>query len=250
MTCTSCYLATALLLVATAPVVGQEAVFAVKKCDEPKVPIGTLPAAGGTVHYRLGPDGRPDTASVGVTQVTGLSVAGFRSVVVRQLHSCRFEVSKSRPELPVGVVQSFTTKGSTISFGSATGMSQLPAVLDPAAPPLPLDSFPLQPDDARLEERPRRITCSNPLPARPLPRAEMEQWFRDNMGTIMAEVRVNADGKPDRRVRVISSDNASATKSLVNLLLNCKFVPGRYFGVPVPGLTMERMGIVGGPPPS
>ena len=76
----------------------------------------------------------------------------------------------------------------------------------------------------------------------------MEQWFRDNMGTIMAEVRVNADGKPDRRVRVISSDNSSATRSLVNLLLICKFVPGRYFGVPVPGLTMERMGIVGGPP--
>jgi hypothetical protein len=65
-----------------------------KKCDDPKVPIGVLPSGNSVIWYRLGRDGKPDTSGMGVVQVLGMSVAGVRSVAVRLLSACRFDVKK------------------------------------------------------------------------------------------------------------------------------------------------------------
>jgi hypothetical protein len=70
------------------------ALYPVDKCGDPKVPIGVVPQGAGTVSCRLGKDGTPDTASIAVHKVLGLSVAGFRSVAVRALSPCRFDVGR------------------------------------------------------------------------------------------------------------------------------------------------------------
>src|ERR1700704_6313162 len=68
--------------------------YAVKKCDDPKVPIGMLSKGLGTIWFRLGKDGKPDTASISVLHVIGLSAVGMRSVAARQLSACRFHMRK------------------------------------------------------------------------------------------------------------------------------------------------------------
>ena len=96
----------AMLMLASSPLAAQAptvASFAVKKCDEPKVPIGMLRTAAGTVTFRLAKVGKPDTTSLAVVKVLGLSVAGFKSAVPWQLSACRFEMGSVAVPSPMTV---------------------------------------------------------------------------------------------------------------------------------------------------
>lgn len=261
-------LAGAAICLAFRPVAGQSpsgAGYSVKKCDDPKVPIGVLPKGFGTVSYLLGKDGKPDTASIAVLKVFGLSVAGFHSVASRELNGCRHDMGNVAPNATVSVVQEIRfADSSSIDVGVATASPApgTPLAVEPLG--FPKDSFPMPIDDRRIEERPRRLSCKPPqLPqirvsASGTSRADaqaqmqsqvrtaMEQWNDFNAGTLIGQVRVGIDGKPGTQIRVIEVSNPSAAQNLAELIGGCRFVPGRYHGVLVPALVETKIGIVAG----
>lgn len=262
-------LAAAAICLAMAPATGQSPSmpggYAVKKCDDPKVPIGVLPKGLGTVSYLLGKNGKPDTASIAVLKVFGLSVAGFRSVSVRELSACNLDMGTPAPTAPVGVVQEIGfADSSSIDVGVATASAApgTPLAVEPLG--LPKDAFPMPIEDRRIEERPRRLSCKPPqLPqirasASGRSRADaqaqmqvqvriaMEQWNDFNAGTLVGQVRVGIDGKPGTQIKVIEVSNPSAAQNLAELIAGCRFVPGRYHGVLVPAFVETKIGIVTG----
>src|SRR5579872_1581973 len=85
-----------------------------KKCDEPKVPIGSLHPGTATIWYRIDKNARPDTGSVGVVTTTGISIGGARSIAVRVLNACRFDLPKGAPVAAGLITQvGFDTSGVT-----------------------------------------------------------------------------------------------------------------------------------------
>jgi hypothetical protein len=219
--------------------------YRVRKCTVMKVPIGRLPNATGTVSLLLGKNGTPDTSSIAVLQVAGISVNGLRSAAVRRLSACQYDMGKSAPKASVGVVLELATNDTAIQVGVATPTGT-------PGPPLAMESaetsfatFPLPLDDSRIEERPRRLHCGDPTPGMVSMQQmqQMEEWFRTSTGTVVAEVLVAADGKPDHRVKVIRTSNPSATVNLVNWLVGCEFVPGRYRGIAVPAFMRDSIGL-------
>lgn len=243
--------AVTILILAVAPAPGQlpsgpaKALigYAVKKCIDPKVPIGRLPNATGTVSLVLGKDGRPDTLSIAVLQVAGISVSGFCSAAVRRLSACQYEIKGSAAKTLVGVVLTVTTNDTAVQAGVATptGTPGFPLAMEPVE--ISRDSFPLPLDDPRLEERPRRLHCGNSSP-RLVPRDRIVEWSSASMGSLRAEVLVASDGKPNRRVKIIWTSNPPATRDLVNWMVGCEFVPGRYRGIAVPAFVLDSIGLV------
>lgn len=242
----------------SAPLAGQAAInaptpsdsVAVRECVAPKVPIGMLSPASGTIQFVLRKDGKPDTTAVEVTNVSGISAAGLRSVAVRTLSGCRFESGEAVGSGVRRVTATVRLDGMSPVVGAAylspspeAGLAILP--LD-----IPLDSFPLAIDDARLEERPRRLRCADP----PLPPGGTRQQLTEQLrawrevwaGRLAAKATIGVDGRPDRRVMVISTSNPVATQNLVNLLLGCVYVAGRYHGIPVPAFVRDSIGVVSG----
>jgi hypothetical protein len=239
--------------------------YPIKKCDDPKVPIGVLPKGFGTVSFLLGKDGKPDTASIAVLKVIGLSVAEFRSVAARELNGCRHDMGTVAPTAPVNVVQEIRfADSSSIDVGVATASPApgTPLAIEPLG--LPKDSFPMPIDDRRVEERPRRLSCKAPqsppirVAASGTSRADfqaqmqtqlriaVEQWNDVNAGTLVGQVRVGVDGKPGTQVRVIEVSNPLAAQNLAELIGGCRFVPGRYHGVLVPAIVETKIGIAPG----
>lgn len=222
----------------------------VKNCGDPKVPIGLLSTASGTVQLTLARNGRPDTASIAVTEVTGMSAAGFRSVAVRKLGACRFDVGKVAGNAGVQVRAAMQVGGATITLGPAVPSPEPAPALALTALDLPIDSFPLPYQDARVEEHPRRLRCNDPpMPSAGSPqqmRERMREWSATWMGIIHARVNVGVNGTPERRVLVLDSSNSDATSNLVNLLLGCSYVPGRTHGVVVPTYMIDSIGVVTG----
>ncbi len=217
--------------------------YAVKKCTALKVPVGRLPHATGAVSLLLGKDGRPDTSSIAVLQVAGMSVSGFRSAAVRRLSACQYEMGRSTAKTPVGVVLELSTTDTAVQVGVAT-----PTITP--EPPLAMESldiaygaFPLALDDPRVEEGPRRLHCGDPTPGL-VSRQQIEEWFRNFTGMVVVEVLVAPDGTPDHRVKIIRSSNPSATRNLVNWLVSCEYVPGRYRGIAVAALLRDSIGVV------
>jgi hypothetical protein len=247
-------LATALICLCVAAASSQAPSYAVKKCDAPKEEAGVLPRISGQAFYRLAKDGKPDTASIQVLRVFGISAAGFRSVVARRLSTCRFDVEKAALNAPAGVMSEIMADTTWFAVAIATPWitPAAPLAIEPLG--LPKDSFPMRGDDRRIEERPRQISCkeATALPpqshrttsmatttaaiaqAQATQRTETDQWNVAHAGTLVAEVRVGIDGKPGSAVRVISVTNAFATTSLAELIGGCRYVPGRYHGVLVP----------------
>lgn len=243
--------AATILVLAVAPAIGQLPPspataligYAVKRCIDPKVPIGRLPNANGTVSLLLGKDGRPDTLSIAVLQVAGISISGFRSAAVRRLSACQYEMGRSAPRTSVGVVLKLTTNDTAVQAGVATptGTPGPPLAMEPFE--ISPDTFPLPLDDPRLEERPRRLHCGNPSPQL-VPRDRIVEWSSASMGSLLAEVLVASDGKPNHRVKVIWTSNPSATRNLVNWMVGCAFVPGRYRGIAVPAFVQDSLGLL------
>lgn len=232
-----------------------------RKCDEPKTPIGMLPKGYGSIAYQLGKDGKPDTASIAVLKVIGLSAPAFHSVAARELSACRFDVGKPEPGKSVLVVSDVTFSDSAhveIGTTSATPDSGTPMSLD--ASPLPKESLPLAVDDRRIEERPRRLSCKAPqgprmtsvtgrgssqaaaqADARSQIEQQMDQWNQTHGGVLVAEILVGADGKPGSQVRVISVSNPMAAQNLAEIIGGCRFAPGRVNGVAVPVYMVTRV---------
>lgn len=223
-----------------------------KKCDDPKVPIGMLPKGFGTIWFRLGKDGKPDTASISVLHAIGLSAAGVRSVAARQLSACRFDMGKPEPKDPTGVVSDITFADSAAELGVTTP-SPTPGTPLPMEPQsIPKDSLPLVFGDRRVEERPRRLSCKGQPQQAPVlitgrgatpaqarqdaqDQARMAQMQHNaTSGTLFAQFRVEIDGKPGSQVRVIEVSNPMATQSLADLIGGCRFAPGRIHGIAIP----------------
>lgn len=233
--------------------------YPVKKCDDLKVPIGSLPTVSGQVIYLLGKDGKPDTATVAVVKLSGMSVAGFRSVARRQLSACRFDVGTTGLDAAIWVVEEVRTDSERVTAEGATTSAapQTSLAIEPFD--IPKDSFPLPIDNRRTEERPRRLSCPypvtptiRPLPARNVTTDAQAQaatssrnavmTFNDfSAGTLVAQVRVGIDGKPGTQVRVISVSNPPAAQKLAELIGGCRFVPARYHGVLVPAFVETTM---------
>jgi hypothetical protein len=248
-----CLLATVGTVVATTPAPSQVppaaggTQYAVKKCDEPNVPIGWLPKVAGQVTYLLGKDGRPDTATVAVVTLSGMSVAGFRSVAKRQLSVCRFDIGTAGLTAAVRVVEEIGGDSATVTALGATPATEPGTTLAIESFDISKDSFPLPIDDRRIDERPRRLSC--PYPQRPRGsissagaaradaqaqaplRLAMTTYDELSAGTLVAQVRVGVDGRPGTQVRVISVSNPSAAQNLAELIGGCRFVPARYHGV-------------------
>src|ERR1017187_6059426 len=259
-----CLLATVGTVVATTPAPSQVppaaggTQYAVKKCDEPKVPIGWLPKVAGQVTYLLGKDGRPDTATVAVVTLSGMSVAGFRSVARRQLSVCRFDIGTAGLTAAVRVVEEIGADSATVTALGATPATEPGTTLAIEPSDISKDSLPLPIDDRRIDERPRRLSC--PYPQRPrvsgppvgsassagVTRADaqaqapsrlaMTSFNEHSAGTLVAQVRVGVDGRPGTQVRVLSVSNPLAAQNLAELIGGCRFVPARYHGVLVPAL--------------
>jgi hypothetical protein len=237
-----------------------------KKCDDPKVPIGVLPTGSAVIWYRLAHDGKPDTAGMGVVQVLGMSVAGARSVAVRLLSSCRFEFRKG-DDLSAGLLTELRFDTTQVSLGS-TNHADGPATLRTLeAFNLPRDSI-LSIGDHRIEERPRVVKCaSSPRPpdfhasgrgatqaqAQAASRAEIgpqvDSWNRMNAGQLLAEVIVNPDGKVDDNVQVVQISNPAATATLSETVRRCNWIPGRALGIAVPMRARMVMVVAGVPMP-
>ena len=220
-----------------------------KKCDDPKTPIGILPSGNAVIWYRLGHDGRPDTAGMGVVQVAGLSVAGVRSVALRLLSGCHFDTRKG-DDPNAGLVTELRFDSARVSLG-ATNHADGPAALRAPEPlDLPRDTV-LGAGDRRVEEKPRGLKCASPRPpeirasgrgatqaearasAQPEVTAQVDNWNRMNTGQLVADVVVTPAGRIDDNIQVVQVSNPAATGSLSELVRSCSWVPGRVLGVPV-----------------
>jgi hypothetical protein len=230
----------------------------IKKCDLPKTPVGDLRASSATLSYRVTKDAKLDTASLGVVSTDGISAAEARSVAIRILGACRFDVPKgSSPDQRVITPMKFD---SGVAIGATTHA-------DPAAPLLPLDALDLASDavpllstDSRVEERPRITRCpSLPPPtigtvsgrgasrqeAAAQANAELARqfdiWNHTNSGELVADVVIRTDGKVDANVKVVTSSNPGATATLANRIQDCTWVPGRAHGIVIPVRYRARM---------
>jgi hypothetical protein len=252
-------LAVATTACAVIPAAGQSAQYAIKKCDELKVPIGALPEGSGTVSYLISKDGRPDTSSIAVLEVSGLSAAAFRSVMARRLAACRFSGGRAGASSTV-VSEIAQLDSMTLQVASTTASSPTSQPLPLETLSIPLDSFPLPLNDRRIEERPLRLSCNaarTPPPimisGRGATRAQAMQDAQDQMrmaqlqqstkygGTLVAEVRVGIDGKPGPQVRVIEATNRMAVQALADIIATCRFAPARIRGVAVPSYLVVRV---------
>ena len=241
--------------------------FPVKRCDQPKSPFGILLRSTGRVAFRLGTDGRPDTASLMVERVLGMSVAAYRSAAARRLSACRFDVDRAALHASVTVVDQADTDSIGVTIGVAREARDTNAALRPEPLVVPKDSFPLPFGDRRLEERPRQLSCK-PFSGQPPPQlppsarqraaaavsdaqrpgtstaaqsgnlSETQKWNVTYAGTLVAIVRAGVDGKPGSAVRVVSVTNPSAVNRLAELIGGCEFAPGRYRGVAVPSFLL------------
>ena len=235
-----------------------------KKCDDPKVPIGALPTGNAVIWYRVGHDGKPDTAGMGVVQVLGMSVAGVRSVAVRLLSACRYDVKKG-DTLSAGLLTELRFDTVHVALGS-TNHADGPATLRTLETfDLPRDSV-FAAGDRRIEEKPRGLKCPSPprppqfQPSTPIRGAtqgqaqaafradigpQVDNWNRMNTGQLLAEVVVNPDGKLDGKLQVVQVSNPSATATLSEMVNGCTWIPARALGVTV---AMRARMLVGRPP--
>ncbi len=80
MTIPDYFIVTALSCLGAGSAFCQTPSYSLRKCDPPKEEIGILPRISGQLFYLIGKDGKPDTASIKILKVSGISAAGFRSV--------------------------------------------------------------------------------------------------------------------------------------------------------------------------
>lgn len=246
----------AILILGAAPRLQGQALpteFPLKKCDDSKQLVGYLRGQG-LVTYLLATDGKADTASVQVLRAAGVSVAGFRSAVVRQLSACRLDLGRHKPATPVRVQQQILFDSARAQLRPAQPVLDSAATSAQDSTPAPIPLAPLEFADPRLEERPRQLGCDQSLrppspPGGPYRSREEAQratqaWERQNSGRIHVRAVVGPDGRMLRdSITVVSSTNPSLTTKLVDALASCRYAPGRIRGVAVPVVITTGIGI-------
>ena len=218
------------------------------RCDEPREPIGVLTGEG-TVRYYLTENGHPDTASVRVAEVHGVSDGGYRSAVVRELSACRMKGLHDR--------HSGLVVRETIAFVGAkarTTIRMAPPVPDTGSEaalleePVPgLSAGSMVRDDSTVEEHPRFLSCTGnvrpPAAGPPAGRyrsreeadAAFNAWAQQHSGSVRFLAVVGTDGRiPRDMITIEDATNAVTTNDLLNEVADCRYTPGRIGGVPVP----------------
>lgn len=239
-----------------ASIAAAQATYPVKKCAAPNEPLGILHAQG-QVAYRLMKDGRPDTGSVRVVSVRGISPGGLRSAAVRELSACRFDRSADSAAA-VFVVDAIGFDSATVIVSPATVVAEtIIAMALPARPAFILE--PVDANDSTVEERPRRLGCDRTVDQPPFTgafrtrqdaEAAQAAWRRQNSGVMIARVTVTSDGTIHRDgIAVTSTTNPMMMDEFFRVLLSCRYVPGRIGGMAIPTIVATRTGIgnPGGP---
>lgn len=213
-----------------------------KECRAPKVPIGYLRGSGRLV-FGVDAKGRPDTSTVRVVRVIGMSGAALRSAVRRQLSACRFDIHKAGLAGPVELAQSWEFESTKVRFGGAEPAGpELPpdSVIAPALPPVPV------PDSAAvLEERPRVLDCphgyrveSAGIPnGEPHPEDESGGPPGENSGSVKIQFEVDTLGRvASGTITPVASTDPTLINDAVRNYAACRYTVGRIGGVPVPVL--------------
>ncbi|HEV8123092.1 MAG TPA: hypothetical protein VGP80_02535 [Gemmatimonadales bacterium] len=223
-----------------------------KRCEPPRTPIGDLKGSG-RVAYRVGSNGRPDTATVIVLATQGLSAGALRSAARRALSGCRYEnrdLPTPRPALLSQAIM-FDSTGARLAPAHPASPDTLTAleVGVVTMPELVHD------DDPALEERPRVVECrSSRAPPPPEPptayrdrdeaQAAMAARAQRGTGDLRARVTVGPDGKVvPGSVVVLEASNQDAVYELKRMAEGCRYAPGRIGGVPVTAEAIARVGV-------
>lgn len=236
-----------------------DSTFPMAACADPRNPPTGRVEATGVVGYRLAPDGRPDTASIGVTEIEFMSVAGFRSAVARHLSSCRMTLPFGYQGDTIPVLQEVSLRETGFGPSPARRLDSLPTGMAVEPVSLPTESFPMPLDDIRVEERPwEKMGCrpqglDRPTGERYRTReAAMRagaEWSRRNAGTVVLLVTVDVDGTVvPGSDSLVSSDNPVSANAMIASMMQCRYQPARIGGVPVPARALARMTLLAAEP--
>ena len=135
---------------------GADSVPALKRCETPKPPLGSLHSAG-TVSFVVSRQGKADLSSVVVEAVSDGTAPGLRSAVQRQLVACRFAPARASGHADSARVQVHVgfAPDSIIWGAVALAPPNLGAVDSPKAAHADTVDF----TDPQLEERPLAWWC-------------------------------------------------------------------------------------------
>lgn len=183
-------------------------------CDRAALRLGYIDAVG-QILYRIPLSGRPDTASIQVVSVSGVSAEGLRSAAGRYLATCRFDAARTRHGPAPALVRqrlTFTSRKLQIAF---VPPADLPAEHPDSAAPEVWSVF-----AASLDELPRPLACRFPrLPS----------------GRIQLGFVVDSSGRCDpATVRVLQATPEALRARASKIASACRFVPGRVRGTTVP----------------
>ena len=227
--------ALALALLAGGTLAAQDQPLGLKKCSDPKVPIGLVHGSG-ELRFDISAKGKPDTSTIEVLSVTGISPAGLRSAVGRQLSACEFNTKDAHLTGVTRVRQGWSFEGPRTRFGGAiksdTGTAMALTPMTPPADPVPDSS-------AVLEEHPRWLSCrSNAQPGTPDAGGSADV----SAGTsVWVQFVVDSTGKVvPSTVHAVESNDLVASNTAVQDYTGCRYVPGRIGGAPVQTVMLVR----------
>lgn len=229
-----------------------DSTFPVASCGDPTDPSAGRLNVAGVIGYTLLPNGVPDTSSVRIVELEFMSVAGFRSAVVRRLSDCRMTFPFGYQGGPIAVRQEIEYRDLGFAPAPARRVDSLPQGM--AIQPVPIDSsaFPFPLEDSRVEEHPWQLRgcmpqgLNRPTGVRYRTREEAEaagrEWNRLMAGKVVLQVTVDAEGRVvPGSDSVVVADNPASANALIASLLQCRYLPARIGGVPVPAKALARM---------
>ena len=130
-----------------------DSTFPWRDCGTFDIPLGSIRPSLGTVAYRMGRDGRADTATLRIVAAERISVAGYRSAVTRVLASCRMGVPRGLPREGVPVVQVIRFGGIGVMPHAARPTDSLLEGLPDDPVLLPTQGLPLAHDTTKSTSR-------------------------------------------------------------------------------------------------
>lgn len=237
----------ALVLFAGGTLAAQDQPIGFKKCSAPKVPIG-LVRGSGELLFDVSAKGKPDTSTIQVLSATGISPAGLRSAVGRQLSACEFDAKKAHLAGVTRVRQAWSFEDTKTRFGGAIRSDTGTAMLLAAAA---LPSEPIPDTAAILEERPRALACNGGPPMLPPggdlmsgPDPSLATSTPVTEATATFELTIDTTGKViPGSVRTLQSSDPSAADGMARNYTYCRYVPGRIGGIPVQTVMVEKMAL-------
>ena len=218
-----------------------------KKCSAPKVPIGRVRGSG-ELLFDISAKGKPDTSTIQVLSATGISPAGLRSAVGRQLSACEFNTKDAHLTGITKVRQAWSFEDMKTRFGGAIPSDTGTAMLLTTAV---LPSGPIPDTAAILEERPRPLACNGGPPMLPPggdlmsgPDPSMETSAPVTEATATFELTIDTTGKViPGSVRTLQSSAPLTTDGMARNYSYCRYAPGRIGGIPVQTTVVEKMAL-------